>query len=44
MTTTAVPEQRSAIPLLSLGQGLLLTGNAMLISVNGLAGLLLATA
>ncbi|MCB1613603.1 MAG: MFS transporter, partial [Xanthomonadales bacterium] len=42
MTTTAVPEQRSAIPLLSLGQGLLLTGNAMLISVNGLTGLLLA--
>lgn len=31
-----------AIPLLSLGQGLLLTGSAMLVSVNGLAGLLLA--
>lgn len=31
-----------AIPLLSLGQGLLLTGNAMLISVNGLTGFALA--
>lgn len=31
-----------AIPLLSLGQGLLLTGSAMLVSVNGLSGLLLA--
>ncbi len=31
-----------AIPLLSLGQGLLLTGNAMLVSVNGLTGFLLA--
>lgn len=31
-----------AIPLLGLGQGLLLTGNAMLVSVNGLAGFLLA--
>lgn len=30
-----------AIPLLSLGQGLLLTGSAMLVSVNGLSGLLL---
>ncbi len=30
------------IPLLSLGQGLLLTGSAMLVSVNGLVGFLLA--
>jgi len=33
---------RIAIPLLSLGQGLLLTGNAMLVSVNGLTGFMLA--
>jgi MFS family permease len=37
-----VTTPRVAIPLLSLGQGLLLTGNAMLVSVNGLAGFLLA--
>lgn len=34
--------QPYAIPLLALGQGLLLTGNAMLVSVNGLSGLVLA--
>lgn len=39
--SNATPPQL-AIPLLSLGQGLLLTGSAMLVSVNGLAGLLLA--
>ena len=42
MEATAANPQRSAIPLLAMGQGLLLTGNAMLISVNGLTGLLLA--
>jgi MFS family permease len=44
MTTPAdnVTAPQIAIPLLSLGQGLLLTGNAMLVSVNGLAGFLLA--
>jgi MFS family permease len=37
-TTTA----GAAITLLSLGQGLLLTGNAMLVSINGLTGFMLA--
>lgn len=34
--------QRSAVALLSLGQGLLLTGSAMLVSINGLVGFQLA--
>lgn len=34
--------QRHAVPLLSLGQGLLLTGSAMLVSINGLVGFQLA--
>ena len=42
MSASAPARLPSAIPLLSLGQGLLLTGNAMLISVNGLAGFALA--
>ena len=40
--TPGNPSQRHAVPLLSLGQGLLLTGNAMLVSINGLVGFLLA--
>lgn len=40
--TDNVSVPRVAIPLLSLGQGLLLTGNAMLVSINGLAGFMLA--
>ena len=39
---TRLMRPNRAIPLLSLGQGLLLTGNAMLISVNGLTGFALA--
>lgn len=42
MSDPVTPTLPRAIPLLSLGQGLLLTGNAMLISVNGLAGFALA--
>lgn len=34
--------QRRAVPLLGLCQGLLLTGNAMLVSINGLVGFQLA--
>lgn len=41
-TTSAATSPRVAIPLLSLGQGLLLTGNAMLVSINGLMGFALA--
>lgn len=36
------PSPRASIAALALGQGLLLTGNAMLVSVNGLVGFLLA--